>query len=152
MLIEHVLNTKGTAVRTIPPTASVAEATAELGRHNVGALVVSDDGTTIAGIVSERDIVRALAATGSSVLRVPVSDLMTAEVTTCGPRATVDDLMRTMTDHRIRHVPVVDGGAMVGIVSIGDIVKSRIDELQVETDTLHGYLASGGGAVASGHA
>lgn len=148
LLIEHVLHTKGHDVRTIAPTATVADAVAELRRHNVGALVVSegDAGPAIAGIISERDIVRALATDGAAILDLPLSDLMTTDVATCGPRATVDELMRLMTDRRIRHVPVADGGALAGLVSIGDIVKSRIDELQVEADALHEYLASGGGA------
>ena len=156
MLIEHVLHTKGHDVRTIAPTATVADAVAELRRHNVGALVVTeapgpgetpeDSPGPIAGIVSERDIVRALATEGAAVLDRPLSGLMTTEVATCGLRATVDELMRLMTDRRIRHVPVTDGGALAGLVSIGDIVKSRIDELQVEADALHEYLASGGGS------
>jgi CBS domain-containing protein len=150
LLIEHVLHTKGHDVRTIAPTATVADAVAELRTHNVGALVVTEGpGATsgpIAGIVSERDVVRALATDGAAVLDRPLSDLMTTDVATCGLRATVDELMRLMTDRRIRHVPVTDDGALAGLVSIGDIVKSRIDELQVEADALHEYLASGGGS------
>lgn len=149
MLIEHVLHTKGHDVRTIAPTATVADAVAELRRHNVGALIVSEGGAggpAIAGIISERDIVRALATDGAAVLDRPLSGLMTTDVATCGPRATVDELMRLMTDRRIRHVPVIDEGDLAGLVSIGDIVKSRIDELQVEADALHEYLASGGGS------
>ena len=150
MLIEHVLHTKGHDVRTIPPEASVADAVAALREHNVGALVVSarPEGAgsgDIAGILSERDVVRALAGDGAAVLDRPVSELMTTDVATCDPRTTVHQLMRLMTDRRIRHVPVLDGDALTGIVSIGDVVKSRIDELQVETDTLHDYLASGRG-------
>jgi CBS domain-containing protein len=99
----------------------------------------------ISGILSERDIVRALAAgpDAATVLDRPVSALMSTELTTCGPQATVDELMRMMTDRRIRHIPVLDGGRLTGIVSIGDVVKTRIDELQTETDTLHEYLSSG---------
>ncbi len=99
----------------------------------------------ISGILSERDIVRALAAgpDAAAVLDQPVSALMSTELTTCGPQATVDELMRMMTDRRIRHIPVLDGGRLTGIVSIGDVVKTRIDELQTETDTLHEYLSSG---------
>ena len=89
---------------------------------------------------------RALATEGAAILDRPLADIMTTEVATCGPRATVDELMRLMTDRRIRHVPVTEGGDLAGLVSIGDIVKSRIDELQVEADTLHEYLASGAGA------
>ena len=138
-------------VETIPTAATVAEAVARLHERNIGALVVTGDeageGTgTVAGILSERDVVRALGAPDAdtaALLGRPVAELMSTDVATCDPRATVDDLMRLMTDRRIRHVPVLDGGALAGIVSIGDVVKSRIDELQAETDTLHEYLSSG---------
>ena len=157
MLIQHILHRKGGEVETIPATATVADAVARLRDRNIGALVVTDEtgeeageeagddaGTAgaIAGILSERDIVRALAGS-KAPLDQPVRELMTTEVTTCGARATVDELMRLMTDRRIRHIPVVEGGRLVGIVSIGDVVKSRIDELQAETETLHEYLSSG---------
>lgn len=157
MLIQHILHRKGGEVETIPATATVADAVARLRDRNIGALVVTDEpgeeageeagddaGTAgaIAGILSERDIVRALAGS-KAPLDQPVRELMTTEVTTCGARATVDELMRLMTDRRIRHIPVVEGRRLVGIVSIGDIVKSRIDELQAETETLHEYLSSG---------
>lgn len=145
MLIGQVLETKGHAVSTVPPTASVADALAALRTHNIGALVVSDDGSTPAGIISERDVVRALASDGAAMLERPVEQLMTTDLATCGRRTTVDELMRLMTDRRIRHVPVVEEGRLVGIVSIGDVVKSRIDELQEEADTLHDYLVSGRG-------
>lgn len=152
MLIEHILHHKGREVATIPADAPVADAVAGLRERNVGALVVTapagqaDDeaGGDLVGILSERDVVRALAgADAGTVLEGPVSALMSTEVTTCEPRATVDDLMRLMTDRRIRHIPVVDGGRLAGIVSIGDVVKSRIDELETETETLHEYLSSG---------
>jgi CBS domain-containing protein len=99
----------------------------------------------IAGILSERDIVRALAAAtpDAAVLDQPVSALMSTDLSTCSPQSTVDELMRLMTDRRIRHVPVLDGGELAGIVSIGDVVKSRIDELQTEAETLHDYISSG---------
>jgi CBS domain-containing protein len=143
VLIEHILHRKGRQVTTIAADATVAEAVALLQERNIGALVVTDDG--VAGMLSERDVVRALAdpERAAGVLDQVVSELMTTVVATCGPRATVDELMRLMTDRRIRHIPVLDEGELVGIVSIGDVVKSRIDELQTETDTLHDYLASG---------
>jgi CBS domain-containing protein len=143
VLIEHILHRKGRQVTTIAADATVAEAVALLQERNIGALVVPDDG--VAGMLSERDVVRALAdpERAAGVLDQVVSELMTTVVATCGPRATVDELMRLMTDRRIRHIPVLDEGELVGIVSIGDVVKSRIDELQTETDTLHDYLASG---------
>jgi CBS domain-containing protein len=146
VLIEHILYGKGRDVATIGPDASVAEAVALLREHNVGALVVVDDESRIAGILSERDIVRALAEETvghTSVLERQVSELMTEDVATCGSRSSVNDLMRVMTDRRIRHVPVVDDGGLNGIVSIGDVVKSRIGELETEAGTLHDYLSSG---------
>jgi CBS domain-containing protein len=145
VLIEHILYGKGHDVATIEPAASVAEAVAALREHNVGALVVVDDQSHIAGILSERDVVRALAdePVKATILERRVSDLMTTEVTTCGSRSSVDELMRLMTDRRIRHIPVVDDGALNGIVSIGDVVKTRIGELEDEAGTLHDYLSSG---------
>ena len=146
MLIEHILYGKGHDVATIGPGASVAEAVATLREHNIGALVVVDDESRIAGILSERDVVRALAdetVTHTAILERSVSDLMTTDVATCGSRSTVDELMRLMTDRRIRHIPVVDDGALKGIVSIGDVVKTRIGELEDEAGTLHDYLSSG---------
>jgi CBS domain-containing protein len=146
VLIEHILYGKGRDVATIGPKASIAEAVALLREHNVGALVVVAAKSRIAGILSERDIVRALADETighTEILKRRVSDLMTGEVTTCGSRSSVNDLMRVMTDRRIRHVPVVDDGGLNGIVSIGDVVKSRIEELETEAGTLHDYLSSG---------
>ena len=146
MLIEHILYGKGHDVATIGPDASVAEAVALLRERNIGALVVVDAESRIAGILSERDVVRAMAeeAIGhTAILERQVSDLMTREVATCGSRSSVNDLMRVMTDRRIRHVPVVDDGQLNGIVSIGDVVKSRIGELETEAGTLHDYLSSG---------
>ena len=145
MLIEHILHNKGSDVARITTTGTIAEAVAMLRERNIGALVVTDDGA-VAGMLSERDVVRALADPGTApgdLMARSVAELMTPAVTTCGPRATADELMRMMTDQRVRHIPVMDGAELVGIVSIGDVVKSRIDELQTEADTLHDYLASG---------
>ena len=141
MLIEHILRRKGRDVVTVAADETVTRAVAVLGEHNVGALVVASGEGEIVGILSERDVVRALAADGPAILKRHVSDLMTAEVTTCGPRATVDELMSVMTERRIRHIPVVDEEGLAGIVSIGDIVKTRIGELETETETLHDYLS-----------
>jgi CBS domain-containing protein len=148
VLIEHILHTKGTEVATVTPDLRVGDVVALLRDRNVGALVVTavDDETRVAGIISERDIVRALGGDETSaadVVRAPVSSFMTETVATCTPGDSVDDVMRLMTDRRVRHIPVVDDDRLAGIVSIGDVVKSRIDELETETSTLHEYLSSG---------
>jgi CBS domain-containing protein len=127
----------------------VADAVALLREHNVGALVVTaaEDDAPVAGILSERDVVRALGETSgpeaAEPLAQPVSALMSTDVTMCTSGDTVDHVMRLMTDRRIRHIPVLDGDHLAGIVSIGDVVKSRIDELETETSTLHDYISSG---------
>jgi len=128
-------------VLTIRPTADGTELISTLVENNVGALVVSNDGSDIVGIVSERDIVRHVHNEGS-VAGSTVADLMTAPVFTCEPDASVSELMRTMTTHRIRHVPVVEDGALLALVSIGDIVKQRIDELEFERNELEHYVSS----------
>ena len=140
MRISDVVKRKGATVVTVRSDASVTELLDLLAEHRIGAVVVSDDGQSLAGIVSERDIVRMLHRRGVDVLGLPVSDLMTADVTTCGPEDNVEHLMRLMTDQRVRHIPVVVEGKLHGIVSIGDLVKHRIDELQDERDQLVGYI------------
>jgi CBS domain-containing protein len=141
MHVQHILKVKGSAVATIVPDASLADATASLRDHGVGALVVSRDGRSIDGIVSERDVVRALAAHGSSTLGRDVASAMSTNVTTCRSDDVVDHLMAMMTDRRIRHVPVVDDdGALAGIISIGDVVKARVGQLEQERDQLHDYI------------
>ena len=140
MRINDVLRSKPSAkVVTITPDATVRELVALLASHNVGALVVSVDGTSVDGIVSERDVVRRLAA-DEALLEGTVADLMTEAVHRCTPDQPITDLMVLMTDHRIRHVPVVEDGRLVGIISIGDVVKSRIGELEFERDQLDRYL------------
>ena len=141
MLIEHILRRKGSDVVTVSAQDPVTRAVAVLGEHNIGALVVAGDEGAIVGILSERDVVRALADHGPAALQHKVGDLMTTEVTTCGLRATADDLMSVMTERRIRHIPVVSDDGLVGIVSIGDVVKTRIDELETERETLHEYIS-----------
>jgi Predicted signal-transduction protein containing cAMP-binding and CBS domains len=142
LLIRTILRNKGTSVATVRPRASVKELLAVLADLNIGAVVVSEDGITIDGIVSERDIVRQLNERGAAVLNVPVSSIMTVDVRTCGLDANVEDLRRTMTNHRIRHIPVVKDGRLAGLVSIGDVVKSTIEELETEKAHLVGYLHS----------
>jgi CBS domain-containing protein len=130
-------------VATVAPEATVSEVLAELAEHGVGALVVTGDGAQIAGIVSERDIVRALHHRGIAILSEPVSTVMTADVHTCSPDASVDSLMAVMTERRIRHVPVVVDGALAGIVSIGDVVKHRLHDLEDENTKLVEYIQTG---------
>lgn len=139
--VRELIGHKGDRVVTIAPQAPVAEAVAQLARHGIGALVVSDDGRGIAGVLSERDVVRHLAATGASALELAVERVMTTEVETCGWETTTDELVMLMTERRFRHVPVVDEGALVGIVSIGDVVRARMDDLIAERDDLQAYVA-----------
>lgn len=140
MRIRDILRRKGGTVATVRPEATVRELLATLAEHNIGAAVVSADGAAIAGIVSERDIARRLHERGADLLGRPVSEIMTVEVRTCEPDAMVDDLRQTMTDHRIRHLPVVEDARLVGIVSIGDVVKSAIDVLESEREHLVDYI------------
>lgn len=140
MKISDVLRNKGTEVVTIRPEDSVTRLLEVLADRGVGALVVSPDGQSVVGIVSERDVVRHLHRRGAEVLAAPVSDIMTSEVTTCSADDAVESLAATMTERRIRHVPVVEDGHLASIVSIGDIVKHRISALQSERDQLVEYI------------
>ena len=140
MRISEVLRSKpSAAVVTITPDATVRELVDLLAEHNVGALVVSADGTSVDGIVSERDVVRRLRE-APDLLDLTVDSIMTEAVHRCTPDQPVTDLMVLMTDHRIRHVPVVEDNRLIGIISIGDVVKSRIGELEFERDQLDRYL------------
>jgi len=143
VLVRHILETKGAVVATVPTAATLTDVARLLAEHGVGALVVSDDGETIAGIVSERDLARSVAAEGAAALDIAVTTAMTREVRTCLPDDTIDSLMETMTSRRIRHLPVTVDERLVGIVSIGDVVKHRLAELQNESQVLHDYLYSG---------
>ena len=141
MHIHEVLRTKGDQVVTVSPETTVRDLIATLAEHNIGAVVVSTPDEPLVGIVSERDIVRGLVK-GTDILDVAISEIMTAQVRTADPAATVEDLMRLMTEHRIRHVPVMSDGVLQGIVSIGDVVKSRIGELEFERDQLESYVSN----------
>jgi CBS domain-containing protein len=142
MRIADVLRTKGGAVATITPETSVSGLLNELSLHNIGAMVVvSTDG--VVGIVSERDVVRKLHEHGSDLLRLPVSEIMTTMVATCTPTDTVDHLTAVMTTKRVRHIPVVENNRLIGIVSIGDIVKQRMEELETEQRALQDYITRG---------
>jgi CBS domain-containing protein len=143
MRIADVLRNKGASVATITPETTVSGLLNELSVHNIGAMVVvSPDG--LVGIVSERDVVRALHERGADILRRPVAEIMTTMVATCVPTDSVDSLTALMTKNRVRHVPVMDNGRLVGIVSIGDVVKNRMDELQTEHQQLQAYITQGG--------
>lgn len=140
MRIADVLGSKSLRdVVTISPGAGVRELLATLAEHNIGAVVVSTDGTALEGIVSERDIVRHLHSDGTVINNV-VSAIMTTEVSTCSPDDDLDDVLQLMTERRFRHIPTVEDGRVVGIVSIGDLVKHKIDQLQFERDQLDNYV------------
>ena len=140
MRISDVLRVKGTQVVTVTPDTTVRRLLAVLAEHRIGAVVVSGDGRSVGGIASERDIVRALARRGAAVMSEPVTAIFTAEVRTVTPETPLEDVMRLMTELRVRHAPVVVDGALAGIVSIGDVVKNRIDELETERTALTGYI------------
>ncbi|HEY7102388.1 MAG TPA: CBS domain-containing protein [Mycobacteriales bacterium] len=143
MLVSDLIKRKGDAVTKASPETTVATLLDLLAEHRIGAVVVSADGG-VDGIVSERDVVRALRTAGAALLDAPISTVMTSDVVVTGPGDTVEDMMRLMTDRRIRHVPVVThDGRLAGIISIGDVVKSRIDELEADRDQLIGYIQSG---------
>jgi len=140
MRIGEILEAKSTRdVVTIAPTAGVRELIATLAEHNIGALIVSSDGNALDGIVSERDVVRHLHNDGT-VINNTVDAIMTAVVETCSPGDDLDTVMATMTDRRFRHIPVIEDGALVGIVSIGDVVKYKIRDLEFERDQLDSYV------------
>ncbi|BBZ22540.1 CBS domain-containing protein [Mycolicibacter hiberniae] len=142
MRIADVLRNKGAAVVTIHPEATVMELLAGLAEHNIGAMVViGSEG--LEGVASERDVVRQLHVHGASLLARPVSAIMTRVVATCTKADTADDVSILMTEHRARHIPVLDSGRLAGIVSIGDVVKSRMEELQAEQAALRSYISQG---------
>jgi len=140
MRITDVLRGKGTQVVTVPPDTKVRRLLDVLAEHGIGAVVVSADGTSVGGIVSERDIVRAFAKRGAGVMSEPVTEIYTADVHTITPDISLDEVLRMMTERRIRHAPVVVDGTLRGIVSIGDVVKNRIDELETERAHLTDYI------------
>jgi CBS domain-containing protein len=144
MSVAHIIAHKGSGVVTATPDDSVAQVSAILSENRVGAVVVTGgSGRAIAGIVSERDIVRALATRGRAALDLPVSEIMTRDVVTCAPADSILSLMNVMTERRIRHVPVVIDGRLAGIVSIGDVVKQRIEDAEREAAEMKRYIAEG---------
>jgi CBS domain-containing protein len=140
MKVRMMLSTKGGKVVTARSDTTVETAIRMLKLEGIGALVVSDDGGKILGILSERDIVRALVEHGGDLMTMPVSKLMTRAVKTCAPDANIQEVMSEMTRSRIRHLPVVENGTLCGIISIGDVVKNRLEELETETTVLRDYI------------
>jgi CBS domain-containing protein len=141
MNVHTILRNKGRSVVTIHPDATIERAIGVLRQRGIGALVVSDDGENVAGILSERDIVEALGRYGSELLAVSVAEVMTCPVVTCEPEDSVAELMAEMTTRRIRHFPVVEGGRLIGIVSIGDLVKNRLDQIEYEAHSMRSFIA-----------
>jgi CBS domain-containing protein len=143
MSIARILETKGSAVHTVSPATSILDAVAKLALHRVGALLACSADGTVEGVFSERDVVRALASIGPSMLSQPVSSLMTTKLYFCAPSDSVQQAMEMMTEHRVRHLPVMDGHTMRGMVSIGDLVKARIEQSEYEAAALKDYISAG---------
>lgn len=140
MKVENVLRTKGTAVVTVRPNETIDALVHRFKFEKIGAVVVSSDGKAIEGMISERDVVRGLAEHGTDLLTRRVSEEMTRQVVTCAPDDSLKDVMRKMTQHRIRHLPVTEGGKLAGIISIGDVVKNRLDDMEMEANVLRDYI------------
>ena len=145
MHIAAVLKRKGTQVISLLPQETVGEAARRLTQHKIGAVLVIAEGDNCpSGILSERDIVRALSTSGGDALDSPVSELMTKELVTGRPDQTVAEVMTLMTTHRIRHLPILENGELAGLISIGDVVKARLDEADLEVESLRGFVAGMG--------
>ncbi len=142
MTVRSILDGKGRDVVTMSSTENLASAIRTLGQHRIGAVVISDGGGRIAGILSERDVVRALANKGAAALDMPISAAMTAKVQTCSESATVNSVMGQMTAGRFRHLPVEEKGVLVGLISIGDVVKRRIQEVEREAEDIRAYIST----------
>jgi CBS domain-containing protein len=142
MHVDTILQTKGTTVHTLRKTGTLADAVALLNAHNIGAVVIAEDDGKIAGILSERDIVRQLGRNPTGALALPIADCMTKSVVTAERLTTIDDVMEMMTQRRIRHMPIAEHGKLVGIISIGDVVKLKIAEVEHEAEALREYISS----------
>lgn len=141
MLVHQILKSKsGTGVQSVPATTKVAEVARLLADQRIGTVVVSEDGKTADGILSERDIVRELAKSGGGCLDRNVGDYMTRKLVTCTPHSSAEEVLRLMTDGRFRHMPVIENGEMVGLVSLGDVVKAQLSQLAMEKDALEGMI------------
>ena len=143
MNISQILKSKGRAVATARPDSTISEIIAKLAQKRIGAIVIVGDSGEVVGILSERDVIRRLGERGSAALQETASQSMTAAVVSCQETSTLDELMEVMTQGRFRHVPVIEDGALVGIVSIGDIVKHHIAEVEMEVTAMRGYFATG---------
>ncbi|MBA1157915.1 CBS domain-containing protein [Microvirga mediterraneensis] len=142
MIVNRILSIKGRDVATIEPSRSLSEAAGVLAERRIGALLIVDGHRPVVGIISERDIVRAVARHGASALDEPVSRFMTEEVVTCTGETSINDIMELMTQQKFRHIPVVEGGRLSGIISIGDVVKLRLEEVEAETQAIKEYIAT----------
>lgn len=143
MFVSDILAQKGTTIFTVVPATSVAEIAQQLSARRIGSVLVLDARGSVAGIVSERDLVRALARHGAKALELEARQVMTREVVTCDPDDSIDGVMQTMTEGRFRHIPVVRHGELLGLVSIGDVVKARLEETRHETEALKAYIVAG---------
>jgi CBS domain-containing protein len=142
MNVEHILRSKGRDVVSIEPNRTLGEAARLLSERKIGAILVGDTFRPVLGILSERDIVRAVAARGAAALDEPVSGMMTEKVVTCTGSSAIQEVMEMMTDGKFRHVPVVEGGKLAGIISIGDVVKNRLAEMEAESQAMREYIAT----------
>ncbi|NGP18206.1 CBS domain-containing protein [Devosia aurantiaca] len=142
MHVDTILNSKGGAVHTLGETGTVADAVALLNAHNIGAVVITGAGGSISGILSERDIVRLLAQGAQEALATQIGSVMTRGVVTCDRQTEIAEVMERMTRRRIRHMPVLEGGQLIGIISIGDVVKHKIEEVEHEAEAMREYIAS----------
>jgi len=140
MRVANILTVKGDDVISVEPNTTIIEVAKVLKSKRIGAILVMEGGS-IAGIISERDIARGLPNYGEKILSMPVSDLMTKKVTTCTSDASIDEIMEMMAENRIRHLPVVDDGKLVGFISVGDVVKNRVEELVAEEEQLRSYVS-----------
>lgn len=142
MNVDRILSLKGRNVVSIEAHRSLSEAAQLLSERRIGAIVIVDGQQPVKGILSERDIVRAIATHGVRALEEPISRFMTGQVVTCTGNTSINDLMEMMTQQKFRHVPVVEGGQLVGIVSIGDVVKQRVEEIEAESQAIKDYIAT----------
>jgi CBS domain-containing protein len=143
MNVAAILKSKGRAVATAKPETTLLEISQKLAQKKIGAIVIVGEGGKLSGIISERDVIRAIGEQGAEALKQPVSQVMTSKVITCTEMSVIDELMEKMTNGRFRHLPVVEDDKLVGIVSIGDVVKNHIAEVEMEVTAMRGYLATG---------